>query len=60
MINKKFKSKIILAFLTVFLATFPAFSNAKGTSVEEISPSIIQKVKTAIHECFKADLEENY
>ncbi len=60
MINKKIKLKIILAFLTVFLAIFPAFSNAKETSVEEISPSTMQKVKIALQECFKTDLEENF
>ena len=60
MTNKKFKLKIILAFLTIFLAIFPSSSNAKETSIEEISPSMLQKVKTAIHECFKTDLEENF
>lgn len=60
MINKKVKSEIILAFLTVFLSIFPYFSNAKETSIEAISPSIMQKVKTAIHACSKTDLEDNF
>lgn len=60
MTNKKFKLKSILTFLAVLFAIFPSFSHAKETSIEEISPSIMQKVKTAIHECFKTDLEENF
>ena len=60
MINKKFKLKIISTLLIVFFAFFPSFSNAKETSIEEISPSTMQKIQTAIHECFEIDLEENF
>lgn len=60
MISKKFKLKITLTFLAIFLSIFPSFSNAKETSIEEISPSIMQKVKTAIYECSEIDLEDNF
>jgi hypothetical protein len=58
--NKEFKLKTLLTLLIVLFAFFPSFSNAKETGIEEISPSIMQKVKTAIHECFKTNLEENF
>lgn len=58
--NKRFKSKITLAFLAVFLAIFPSFSNAKETRIEVISPLIMQKAKTALQKCFKTDLGENF
>ena len=56
---KKLLSKIKLAFI-VFLIMLPLFSNAEESSAEEISPLIMQQVKTVIHEYFKKDLEENF
>jgi aminoglycoside phosphotransferase (APT) family kinase protein len=60
MMNRKFQSKIKLAILFLFLAILPSFSNAGESSVEEISPSIMNKVKTAIYECLKPNVEESF
>lgn len=57
---KNFKSKTKLAFLILNLAIFPFFLNAEETNAQEISPFIMQHVKTAIDEYFKDDWQENF
>lgn len=58
--NKTLKLKFILSLLSLSLAIIPIFSNAEEPCEEELSPETMQKVKTAIQEYFKTELEENF
>lgn len=58
--NQEFKLKIKSVFFALFLAMFISFLDAGEASQEEISPFLMQKVKTVIHEYFNADLDDNF
>ncbi len=55
-VKNKFKS----AFFAIFLIVLPTFSTAAEIFEETISPSIMHRVETAIHEYFKSDLEKSF
>jgi len=54
------KSKIKSVFFYLFLMIMPAFSIATEIAEETISPSIMHRIKTVIHEYFHSDLEDGF
>ena len=53
------KNKMKSVFFALFLMILPAFSIAE-IAEETISPSIMHRVKTVIHDYFQSDLEESF